>query len=71
MSLPEFLIEQIKQVAQAAKDEGQYVIIDPILPSIDINNEYHFQEHAAYKLLEDVSEDVTAEEWLLWQVQGW
>ena len=70
-TLPDFLIEQIQSVAAAARAEGQYVTIDHVLPSIDINDEYHFQEHAATELLNDVPAEVSAEDWLLWQVQSW
>jgi hypothetical protein len=71
MSIPNFLVEQIRLVAAMARKEGQYVKIDNVLPSIDINDTYHFQEHAAEELLADVPEEVTAEDWLLWHSQGW
>lgn len=71
MSLPEFLVEQIQSTANAARAEGQFVSIEYSLPYININNNYSFQEWAATKLLDDVPEEVTAEDWLLWHVQSW
>lgn len=51
-SLEELVLERVKYVT----DSGFAVVIDPVLPSIDIKNEegthFSFQEHAAVDYIE-------------------
>lgn len=72
MSISPLLIPKIEAVAEAARAEGQTVVIDRVLPSVDINNgQYYFQEHEADELLATVPAELSAEDWILYCVQSW
>jgi len=78
------MLKDYKERARAAEASGVKVEIDPMLPSISITDAtnpdwgYHFQEHEADAMLEDIKEDIelfdgqlSAEELLLAQVMNW
>lgn len=68
-------IDQIQMTAHYAREEGWEVDIDTRFPTIDISfegeTEWYFQEHEAQRLLDEVPEDVSAEDYLLWSSAGW
>jgi len=67
----EQLIFMMESIAGLARSEGQYCKFDPVLPSIDINGVYYFQEWQAEELLETVPEGISVEDYLLYVSQSW
>lgn len=86
MSTNSTLIQQIIEIAAAARNEGQSVRIDNMLPSVDVvrgeDDEYFFQEHSATEviaqakqIISDLGEEaeiaLDVEDVLLYQAQSW
>lgn len=73
--LPEYLVKQIEEVAEAARLEGQTIEISDVLPSVTVTRApddwYHFQEWEADELLERVPPNVDREDYILWSAQSW
>ena len=77
---PKEIKTQIELIADSARSAGQYVEINPYLPTVLVyrgpDDEYFFQEHEASELLdkaETVSNEyeVSQEDYILWSAQGW
>lgn len=71
----EELVTQITRIADAAREEGQYVEINDVLPTVLIyrgeDDEFFFQEHEAVDLLQTVPDYVNVEDYLLYIAQEW
>lgn len=72
----EWLVDQIEGTAEVCREEGWDVEIDHGLPTVAIKNqdgetEWFFQGHEAQELLDNVPEDVSEEDYILWSSQGW
>lgn len=67
------LYNQIETTVKEFYKEGGKIEINQLYVSIHQPNgeEYFFQEHEAYQLLEEVPEDINEEYWIIWESQGW
>ena len=70
----ETFVDQVEMTAECAREAGWVVSIDYGLPSVGItsdNEKWFFQEHEAQALLDEVPDDLRAEDYILWTVQSW
>jgi len=80
------LIQQIIEISTAARNGGQSVRIDKMLPSVDVvrgdDDEFFYQEHAATELIDQAKQVISdlgeeaevaleVEDVLLYQAQSW
>ncbi len=75
MTLPDKLADQLEDRANAEREAGGSIEIDPVLPSVSIimssGEEYHFQEWEADELLAKVPENIDPNDYLLAVAQNW
>ncbi len=73
--LPERLVTQLEQRADAEKKAGGTIEINTRLPSVAITlsdgSEYFFQEWEADELLNDIPANIQPEDYLLAVAQNW
>lgn len=73
--LPTKMVKDYVKRADAERDAGGGIDIDPVLPSISVTlsdgTDYYFQEHEARKLLKDVPSNISPEDYILAQAQNW
>lgn len=74
-SLPPKMVAQYETRAKHERQGGGNIDIDYSLPSISVTmssgEDYFFQEHEAQELLDGVPENISAEDFILAQAQGW
>ncbi len=74
-TLPDNLADQLEQRAEAEREGGGTIEIDPVLPSVSIRmssgEEYFFQEWEADELLAKVPENIDPSDYLLAIAQNW
>lgn len=73
--LPDNIVADFEQRAQSEREGGATIDIDFGLPTIAIKmsdgSEYFFQEHEASDLLDDVPENISAEDYILAVAHNW
>ena len=69
------LILQIEDTAHYCRIEGQCVVINDSLPSVEVHrgpdDNYFFQGQEASDLLDECPDYVSRKDYLLWIAQGW
>ena len=75
MRISESLMKNIVETEKAFYESGGIIEISHVLPTIHIifsdGEEYFFQESEAENLLDEVPEELTEKEYLIWVSQGW
>lgn len=73
--IPDWLVKQYEERAEAEREAGGSIEINSGLPYIDITmsdgSVYTFQEHEADELLNEVPDNISAEDYILAQAQNW
>lgn len=73
--LPDWLVTQYEQRAQAEREDGGSCSINHNIPTVAIvmacGEEWFFQEHEAQKLLDEVPDNVSPEDFILASAQNW
>ena len=73
--LPDWLVKQYEQHAQAEREDGGSCSINTSIPTVAIvmaNGEtWFYQEHEAQKLLDEVPDNLRPEDYLLASAQNW
>lgn len=69
------LLKQYQDRAAAERKAGGSIDIDSSLPFISVvlsdESDYAFQEHEAQKLLDEVPDNISAEDFILATAQSW
>lgn len=75
MNLPRHIRIDYEKRADAERRAGGSIRIDKSLPSISVTmsdgGTFFFQEHEATKLLDEVPDNIRAEDYILAVAQGW
>lgn len=73
--LPDAIAYKMERRAEAERDAGGTIEIDPVLPSIAVKlsdgSEYFFQEWEADEILGKVPGGIEPEDYILAQAQNW
>ena len=73
--LPARMVRDYEKRAAAERRGGGQIEINHRLPTVAVvtssGEQFFFQEHEAQKLLDDVPENISAEDFILAQAQGW
>ena len=73
--LPQWLVDQLEEQANAERDAGGEVEIGAgqmyVAVTLSDGAEYFFQDDEASQLLDEVPDNINAEDWILASAQSW